>query len=210
MESTKSTIFKSIAIGATVVGGAASVILGGPLGLGLFAAFAEAGPVMLGGLAAGGAAGGVLGGLGIGAGTKKWFPRKWFGEQTALRKAMKRLKQSLKGEFGGEVESSENATLPIDSSAPVNTTAIPNNEAPDLPSSTSTLSDHAESTQNNSASISSNKVTNTILSNSTAEAGELTIPTNRAEVIEFDSTNLLQVAVNTVRNLFSNFLPRLY
>lgn len=54
MESKKSTIFKSVAAGATVLGAVGSVILGGPIGFGLFAAFAEAGPAMLTGLAAGG------------------------------------------------------------------------------------------------------------------------------------------------------------
>lgn len=223
VESKKSTIFKSIAIGATVVGGIGTVILGGPLGLGLFAAFAEAGPAVLGGLAAGGVAGGGLGGLGIGAATKKWFPRKWFGEQSALKKTMKRLKQSLKDGFSGEVETFNNSTLPVVSSATsthdnvvsspsnvetasVNTT-VTKNEEPEHSSNTVTLSDHSALTQNNTASISSN-----ITTDGTVEASDPTTPTtDNAETADLGRTDYLylpQLAANAIRNFISNFLHR--
>lgn len=198
--------------------------------IGLFATFAEAGPALLGGLAAGGAAGGGLGGLGIGAGTKKWFPRKWFGEKSTLRKAMKRIEKSLKDNFGEEVgTSNNNATLPVNSTvthnttasspsnveiATENTTTTPDNEASTPPENTSTLSDHVSPTQNNTAPISGSIVADATISNSTAGASDLITPTYRAEATEFNTNNysyLPQVAVNavnTIRNLFWNFRLR--
>lgn len=147
-------------------------------------------------------------------------PRKWFGEHSALREAMERMKNSLKNGFGGEVGSSNNdATLPVDSfaahdyTAPspmnvkiatANTTAKPNNEASSAPEDTENLSDHATPTRNNTASTSDSSIIYTITSNGTAE-------TNRVKATEFNSSNhLLQVTVNNIRNLSDFFLTNFY
>lgn len=138
VESKKKTIFASIAVGATVLGAVGSFAIAGPLGLGLFATFAEAGPAMLGGVAAAGMAGGGIGGLGVGAITKKWLPRKWFGEQSALKKLIKRTKHSRKDKFDEETAADDNVSAPP-----------PNNIA--------TLSDHvAPTTTNHTESVSDN------------------------------------------------------
>lgn len=224
VESKKSTIFKSVAVGATVLGAVGSVILGGPIGLGLFAAFAEAGPAMLGGLAAGGAVGGLAGGAGIGAAAKKWFPRKWFGEQLGLSKAMKRLQQSLKNESCGvddapsntPVESSETHDNTTSSPSDTETTPlIPNNEVRKRSSNTESLSDHAPATQSNAAvlaSISGNMQTaDTTTSNSTVESSGLTISTNNTGTSAFvrnDYSYLPQLAVNTFWDVISYFRPQ--
>lgn len=221
MESKKTTIFTSVAVGATIVGAVGSVILGGPLGLGLFAAFSEAGPAMLGGLAAGGVVGGGIGGLGIGAATKKWFPRKWFGEQSALSKTMKRLKQSLKDEFGAQDDTPSNTAVePSEThdnmtSSPSNTETaplIPNNEVRRRSSNTESLSDHAPLTQSNTASISGNmEEDDTTTSNSAVEYSDHTTlihNTGTSAFVRNDYSYLPQLAVNTLWNIFSYFRPQ--
>lgn len=211
VEGTKTTIFKTIAIGATVAGGIGLIVLGGPIGLGLFAAFAEASPAMIGGLAAGGAAGGGIGGLGIGAATKKWFPRRWFGEQTALKKAMKRMKRSLRDSFGGEIEPSDNGETSQDNPLPspvsnaaistVTTTTMPNNVASASRDNTVTLSDHnhVASAQNATLFTSGRIVTDAIISNGAAAA-------NRGGAVESGSDDFSpQMIVNVLMIMISIF-----
>lgn len=197
-------------MGSTVVGAVGSLKLGGPIDFGLFATFAEAGPAVLAGLAGAGATGGGLGGLGIGLGTKKWIPRKLFGESSALKKQIKRLKESRKDNYCEEI-STANRTLHADittSSSGMEITsgniATTPNSATSVPTTcTTALSDRNETPPNN---------TETTSGNIEPTATVLTTPANRVEVAEFDTTHsetnhfyYAQLALNNIRNVFSNF-----
>lgn len=139
VQSKKRKIFGWVAGGATVLGGIASFAVAGPLGLGLYAGLGEAGAAMLGGVAAAGLAGGGITGLSVGASLQKWMPRKWFGEQSALKETVKRLKKSAKQKCVKENAGDDAVTS-------ANTTA-------DEPSIIATVSDHAvDATPNNTAS----------------------------------------------------------
>lgn len=106
-----------------MAGAIGSVVVAGPLALGLFSTYAAASPAMWGGLVAGGVTGGGIGG-GIGAGIKKFIPRKWFGAETALSKAIAALKQSRKRQCYEKFPSGEDTELPSRPSTGPSTSGI--------------------------------------------------------------------------------------
>lgn len=124
VETKKKRIFASITIATTVAGVIGSVVMGGPLFLGLFnRTIAEAGLQIICGLVAGGATSGSLGGASIGVGVNKLLPRKWCGSEFALNEAIKSLKNSqndiivkksihAKTQLPQEIETMSNDTVP--------------------------------------------------------------------------------------------------
>lgn len=233
VESEQSFYFKAAAYGTMAVGAIGSLLLGGPLGFGLLAAFTEAGGGLSGlaaagavgtGLAASGAAGGVGIGASIGAGIRKWMPRKWFGEQSALSKTMKGLKQSSKHTFHGDVDASDSTPMPVESTKSPEThddtasssssdietmPSISDHEVEMHSSNTDGLSDHASSTQSDMESISdSMEAANTTTSNSTAETASTNNNSGSSAFVRNDYSYLPQLAVNTIMNLLSYFRPQ--
>lgn len=202
VESKKNVVCASIAGVATVAGAIVSVVLGGPIGFGLFAAAAEAGPALLAGLAAGGAVGGGIGGFGLGLGTKRWLPRKLFGEHTALKKELKRLKEFKRLSFDNTMTlAADTATPNVTENSPANIATMPNNAT----------SDRID-TISNTASTSDNIEPTASTSEQNTMAYEFTTPANRHLVAEFvqlnGETNYYDFplwAVDSIRGLFSNF-----
>lgn len=97
VQSKHNIIFFSTAGGLAVAAAIGSVLVAGPLGLGLFATYTYNSMFAA---AAGGAAGGGIGGAGIGAGIKKLIPRRWLGTSSALSETVQDLKKSRKNQFG--------------------------------------------------------------------------------------------------------------
>lgn len=208
VQSKQKKIFVSIAGGIAVAGAVGSVLVAGPLGLGLFASYAAASNSMLSGLIFGGAAGGGIGGAGIGAGIKKVLPRKWLGTETALSKTMKQLKDSRKHKFGMESIPSASDS-PVSSSSDIqmthmNTDAMSNSAEQEPLNNTATVSGRIESMQNSTARSASNIETNT------TTAYEFTTPADRILVAEFirtySSTNHFYVPKMIFRNIKDTIL----
>lgn len=223
VQSKQKKIFASVAGGVAVAGAIGSILVAGPLGLGLFATYAAASNSMLGGLALGGAAGGGIGGAGIGAGIKKLLPRKWLGTETALSKTMKHLKDSRKNRFGMETNLVDDTALPSISSAsegtassssdiemtPINSNTMSNSAAQAPQNNTAIFTDRTASMQNNTTHASSNIETNT------TTTYEFTTPADRVQVAEFlrtcSQTNHFafpQMIFDNIKNSFLRLRPR--
>lgn len=157
VESNQKKIFASVAGGAVVAGAIASVLVAGPLGLGLFSTYAAASPSMLSALIAGGAAGGGIGGAGIGAGIKKLIRRRWLGTENALSKTVEELERSRTSRFGETfltVENTVSSNISSSESSASNIRMIPEN-------SCTMFNNTASLPQNNTINLSDQQTSST-------------------------------------------------
>lgn len=211
VRSKQKTIFFSAAGGLAVAGAIGAVLVGGPIGLGLFTTYAAASNSMLAGLSAGGAAGGAIGGAGIGGGITKLLPRKWLGTDSALSKTVKNLKESRKSRSGvayTELSTSSGRDSTATSSAsdiemtPLSSDSVSNNAAQPPVNNTPAFTD-------STAHTTVNRVTETI------KEYLFPTPADRAEVAEFlrynSQTNYFygpKMIFNNIKDSILGLLPR--
>lgn len=184
VQSKHNIIFYSTAGGLATVAAIGSVLVAGPLGLGLFAW--AAGNTLFA-TAAGGAAGGGIGGAGIGAGVNYLLPRRWFGTSSVLKDTVKNLKESRKNHFGMqqntplEGESTASSSSDIETT-PLNSDVVSNSVEQAPTNNTSASANPASPTQNNAPHASHN------IETSTTTTYEFDTPADRVMVAEFCNT----------------------
>lgn len=204
VETKKKRIFASITIATTVAGAIGSVVMGGPLFLGLFnRTIAEAGLQLIGGLVASGATGGSVGGASIGIGVNKLLPRKWFGSECALDKMINSLKNSQ-----NDIIVKERKSLPKKIEfVSANIEKMPNIAAVES-DSTENLAIQASSAINTASMLESNIETIGAMANDTGLHALQQSP--RVFDVRGILSLALQLARYTMDRTMRRFIPRLY